>query len=91
MYPDLLIIRQEADRLMVDIIDPHDHTAGDAADKARGLAAYAQLHGYLVGRIDLVAKIGGKLRRLHLKDEPTRAKVAGATTPKALELLYPND
>jgi type III restriction enzyme len=91
MYPDILIVRREDDRLVVDIIDPHDHTAGDAADKARGLAEYAKLHGYLVGRIDLVAKIGGKLRRLHLKDASTRAKVAAVTTPKALELLYPND
>jgi type III restriction enzyme len=91
MYPDLLIVRREGDKLVVDIIDPHDHTAGDAADKARGMAQYAQLHGYLVGRIDLVAKIGGKLRRLDLKDDLTRAKVAGVTTPRALELLYPND
>jgi type III restriction enzyme len=91
MYPDFLIVREEDGKLVVDIIDPHDPTKGDAADKARGLAEYALRHGHLVGRIDLVAKLDGKLRRLHLKDEPTRKKVAGATTPKALELLYPTD
>jgi hypothetical protein len=89
MYPDFLFVREVGGKLVVDIIDPHDPTAADAADKARGLARYSQLHGHLVGRIELVAKLDGKLRRLDLKDEATRKKVAGATTPKALELLYP--
>jgi type III restriction enzyme len=91
MYPDFLLVREVGGKLLVDIIDPHDPTAADAADKARGLAEYALRHGHLVGRIELVAKLGGKLRRLDLKDEPTRKKVAGATTPKALELLYPSE
>lgn len=88
MYPDFLFVRDDGSKLVVDIVDPHDPTADDAADKARGLAEYAQLHGHLLGRIDLVAKVDGKLRRLHLKDESTRKQVAQVKLPAALPPLY---
>jgi type III restriction enzyme len=89
LYPDFLFVRQEGDRLLVDIIDPHDPGLEDAARKAAGLARYAQRHGHLVGRIDLVARIDGRLSRIHLKDDTSREAVAAAMTPNALRLLFP--
>jgi type III restriction enzyme len=89
MYPDILLVRQVETKLVIDIIDPHDPTKADAAAKGQGLAEYSKLHGHMVGRINLVAELEGRLRRLDLKDEPTRKKVAGARSPNALELLYP--
>lgn len=88
-FPDFLVVRTvEEGRLVVDILDPHDHTRADAAKKAQGLAEYAQAHGHLLGHIDLLAKIGNSLRRLHLENEQTRQAVAQADTLDALRLLY---
>ena len=87
LYPDFLFVRQDGDRLLMDIIDPHDPGLEDAARKAAGLASYAQRHGHLVGRIDLVARIDGHLSRIHLKDDTSREAVAAAMTPNALRLL----
>jgi hypothetical protein len=55
------------------------------------MAQYATLHGHELGSIDMAARLDGKLRRLHLKDAETRAKVAAAASPNALTLLYPTD
>lgn len=88
-FPDFLVVREvEEGRLVVDILDPHDHTRADAAKKAQGLAEYAQAHGHLLGHIDLLAKIGNSLRRLHLENEQIRKAVAQADTLDALRLLY---
>jgi type III restriction enzyme len=88
-FPDFLVVREvEEGRLVVDILDPHDHTRADSAKKAQGLAEYAQAHGHLLGHVDLLAKIGNNLRRLHLENEQTRQAVAAADTLDALRLLY---
>jgi hypothetical protein len=52
---------------------------------------YATRHGHQVGRVEVVARIGGKLRRLELADEAAWTKVAAADTPNALEQQYPAD
>ena len=62
----------------MDIIDPQDPGLDDAARKAAGLARYAQRHGHLVGRIDLVARIDGHLSRIHLKDNTSRETDQGS-------------
>jgi type III restriction enzyme len=89
-YPDFLVVRQTGERLVVDILDPHDHTRPDAPKKAQGLAAYARDHGLGLGHIDLIAKIGGHLRRLHLEDEKTRKAIGAADSSDALLALYQN-
>ncbi len=87
-YPDFLVVRSVGGQLRVDILDPHDHTRPDAPRKAQGLAVYAREHGLALGHIDLMAKIGGRMRVLHLEDEKTRKAVEGAATNDALRLLY---
>ncbi len=87
-FPDFLVVRKVGENLVVDILDPHDHTRADASKKAQGLAAYARDHGMGLGHIDLIAKIGGRMRVLHLEDEATRKKVEAAATNEALLALY---
>lgn len=42
----------------------------------------------MLGHVDLIAKVGGHLRRLHLEDEKTRKAVAAADSNDALLALY---
>ena len=44
-YPDFLFVRRDEDRLVVDVLDPHDHTRNEAVDKAKGLSTFAREHG----------------------------------------------
>lgn len=90
-YPDFLVLRRENGHLLVDILDPHDNTLEDAWQKAVALARYAQNHGGSdspFGRIEIMAEIGGKLKRLDLQDGATRSKVSQITTNDGLRVLY---
>ncbi len=51
MYPDFLVVRQQAGTRVVDILEPHDPSREDAWHKAIGLARYAAKHGDGLGRI----------------------------------------
>jgi len=88
LFPDFLFVRKEAERLLVDILDPHNPDLGDAPAKAHGLAKFALAHGAAFGRIELIAEVGGILRRLDLKDERVRKGVLAATTPAHLRALF---
>jgi hypothetical protein len=72
----------------VNIIDPHDHTKPDALGKAKGLSTYAHQHGDQFGHIDLVAKIDGRYRHLHLEKAAIRKQVDGLETLNELRGLY---
>jgi hypothetical protein len=74
-FPDFLVVRQDGDGAKVDIFDPHDHDRSDAVAKAKGLSAYAARHADVVGHVDLIAKVGDRLRRLHLERGAIRAEV----------------
>jgi len=88
-YPDFLFVRQDGDRLVVDVVDPHDPGKPDATGKAKGLAIYARDHGHLLGHIDLVAKLDGRYYRLHLEREAIRKQVdLLGDSPNELRSLY---
>ena len=89
-YPDFLFVRRKGDSLVCDIIDPHLHTLDDAVDKAKGLARFAERHGYTspFGRIELLAEVDGQRRRLDLQDDKTREAVKKINSRDALMLLY---
>lgn len=74
-FPDFLVVRQDGEGAKVDIFDPHDHDRSDAVAKAKGLSAYAARHADVVGHVDLIAKVGDRLRRLHLEQGAIRAEV----------------
>jgi type III restriction enzyme len=87
-FPDFLVAREDGQRVIVDIIDPHDHTKPDALGKAKGLSDYAGKHADLLGHIDLVANIGNRYRRLHLDQLAIRNKVDALQTLSELRGLY---
>lgn len=74
-FPDFLLVRKDHDRLVVDILDPHDYTKPDAVSKAKGLSDYARRHAERLGHVDLIAKFGGTYRRLHLDREAMRKQI----------------
>jgi type III restriction enzyme len=87
-FPDFLLVREDGERLIVDIIDPHDHTKPDAVGKAKGLSDYAGKHADLLGHIDLIAKIDNRYRRLHLDQLAIRNEVDALQTLSELRGLY---
>jgi type III restriction enzyme len=87
-YPDFVVIRRSAEHLVVDVLDPHDHTRDDAPGNARGLATYARDHGAILGHIDLLAKVDGRMRTLHLESEVVRRAVDAVTDNTGLVALY---
>lgn len=88
MYPDLLVFRREGGKVKVDILDPHDESRGDAAEKAGGLADFARKHGAAFGRIELIRIEKGQIQRLRLHQESVRDKVLKVTDLKHLAELY---
>jgi len=88
LFPDFLFVRKVGEQLVVDLLDPHDPDLADAPAKAHGLAKFAQQHDYAFGRIDLIAEVGGALRRLDLKDETMRQRVFEAASPAHLKALF---
>ena len=80
MYPDLIVFRRSEAGLVVDILDPH-WLKDDAAAKVKGLAAYAEEHaGAPLGRVEAIAVIDKRIRRLDLSDEQNRSAVRACDT-----------
>jgi type III restriction enzyme len=89
LYPDLLIFRQVNDKIVVDILDPHDSGLRDAVDKAVGLARFAEKHGDSFGRIELiVVDRSGAIKRLDVNREAIRDKVKTVTSATHLDALF---
>ena len=88
MYPDFVFLRRVGNKIVVDILDPHDPTRADAVPKAKGLARYAEKHGARFGRVQVQAKIGDQLRSLELTDPKVRKAVNVLDSSEALVHLY---
>jgi type III restriction enzyme len=89
MFPDLLVFRaKEGGGLAVDILDPHTHSLSDAADKARGLAEYADKHFNLFGRIELIRQVAGKLQRVDLRRTGIRDDMKAVSGKDHLDALF---
>ena len=88
MYPDFLVVRREGEELVVDLLDPHRYGLPDSVDKAKALATYAENHGALFGRVQLIDDIDGTLRRLDLLDQSVREAVRDAVNSDQLRKVY---
>ncbi len=88
MYPDLLVFHREGKKIRVSILDPHDESRADAAEKAVGLADFARKHGSTFGRIELIRVAQGRIERLQLHHEVVRDKVLRVTELNHLSALY---
>jgi type III restriction enzyme len=88
MYPDLLVFRREGRKIKIDVLDPHDDSRADAAEKAAGLADFARKHGSVFGRIELIRIVNGRIQRLRLHQESIRDKVLKVRDLNHLAALY---
>lgn len=83
--PDFLIFSRKADgSIVADLVDPHGTQFSDAIAKLRGLAWYVELYPEAVRRVDAVAKVGGILRVLDIKDAKVRLAIASSDDAKRL-------
>lgn len=88
LYPDLLFFRKTKGGVVVDLLDPHLTALDDAAPKAQGLARYADEHGALFGRIELIQVKDKQVQRLNLTKPEVRDKVKAVNTTDHLRHLY---
>ena len=90
VYPDFIVFRKVKGKVVADILDPHSSSYSDAIPKAKGLAKYAEIHGEQFGRIELIHKVNGHLKRIDLKDKTIREKVLKVTDRPDLDKLFDN-
>jgi type III restriction enzyme len=93
MFPDMVIVRQIENELSVDILEPHDPSLGDNFEKAVGLARFAERHGALFGRIQLIRKqaspaVGEHFARLEINQAATIKKLLPITSNPQLNDLF---
>jgi len=88
MYPDFIIFRNVKGKIVVDILDPHSSGFSDAVFKAKGLALYAETDGQRFGRIQLINKINGRLRRIDMNNEKIRTRMSKLVDTSQLDKLY---
>lgn len=96
MFPDLLIVRQDAKGFMFDILEPHDPSRDDNWTKAVGLAEFAEKHWDLFGRIQLIRKAKGPdgkehYFRLDVSEIAIRKKVLGIKSNEELDRVFDED
>jgi type III restriction enzyme len=87
-YPDFLVLRKVDEKIIVDILEPHDITRANSDDIAKGLAKFAQKHGDFFGRIELIIFVGGRIKRLNMMDETTNEKIRKISSLQELNNLF---
>ncbi|MBA3040881.1 MAG: type III deoxyribonuclease [Rhizobiaceae bacterium] len=93
MFPDLVIFRQGLKGLLADVLEPHDPSLADNVEKAVGLAYFAESHGHLFGRIQLIRKLsspsgGEKYVRLEINSTSMQQELKRSTTNPQLDALF---
>jgi type III restriction enzyme len=92
MFPDLIVVRKADKGLAIDILEPHRPDLDDNFEKAKGLARFAQEHGALFGRIQLIRKVaspgGEHFARLEINEAATIRKLLPITSNKQLDQLF---
>lgn len=96
MFPDLVIIRADAQGYVFDILEPHDQSRKDNYPKAVGLAKFAEKHWDIYGRIQLIRQQRGPdgrnhFYRLDMSQTAVRNKVRGITSNEELDRIFESD
>lgn len=95
MFPDLVVVRKIGIELTIDILEPHDPSLGDNFEKAVGLARFAEKHGALFGRIQLIRKQASARSehfvRLEINRVVTIKKLLLITSNPQLDALFDSD
>lgn len=94
MFPDLVVVRQVGAECVIDILEPHDPSLADNFEKAVGLARFAEKHGSLFGRIQLIRKqssaAGERFVRLEINQTAAIKKLLLITSNPQLDELFSN-
>jgi len=92
MFPDLVIVRQVEGGYGIDILEPHRPDLDDNFEKAVGLARFAERHGALFGRIQLIRKQstagGERYVRLEINHTPTIKRLLLITSNPQLDAVF---
>jgi type III restriction enzyme len=92
MFPDLVIVRQVEGGYAIDILEPHRPDLDDNFEKAVGLARFAERHGALFGRIQLIRKQstagGERYVRLEINHTPTIKRLLVITSNPQLDAVF---
>lgn len=93
MYPDMMIVRQDAHGYIFDILEPHDSSRADNYPKAKGLAEFAQAHSNVYGRIQLIRKLTGAdgtshFYRLDLTHITVQRRVIAINSNEELDIIF---
>ena len=92
MFPDLVVVRKEGIKLVIDILEPHRPDLDDNFEKARGLAQFAHQYGGMFGRIQLIRKVttagGEHFARLDINKAPVTKKLLLITSNPDLDALF---
>lgn len=92
MFPDLVMVRKVGGDFVIDVLEPHDPSLSDNFEKAVGLAKFAEKHGALFGRIQLIRKqssAGGEhFVRLEINQAATIKKLLLITSNPQLDELF---
>lgn len=92
MFPDLVIVRQVGSGHAIDILEPHRPDLDDNFEKAVGLAKFADQHGALFGRIQLIRKQstagGERYVRLEINHTATIKRLLLITSNPQLDAVF---
>ena len=95
MFPDLVVVRKVGSEFAIDILEPHDPSLGDNFEKAVGLARFAEKHGAMFGRIQLIRKQSSASSehyvRLEINRTVTIRKLLLITSNPQLDALFDSD
>ncbi len=91
-HPDLLLVRRNRDRLVVDVVEPHRTNQDDTYAKAKGLAKYAEAYGRDFGQLMMV-KIEGSgdnalLFGFDVNERETRKKALALRSNEDVQGLF---
>lgn len=96
MFPDLLVVRSDAQGYIFDILEPHDPSRKDNYPKAVGLAKFAEKHWDKFGRIQLIRLKKGvdgreHFYRLDMGKTTVLNKVRGIISNEELDKIFDTD
>ena len=96
MFPDLIVVRKVGDEYIFDILEPHNPSLGDNFEKAVGFAKFAEQHGALFGRIEMIRAATGAAGKgafvgLDFNKTTVRKKVLLITSNPQLDALFDSD
>lgn len=90
MYPDFILLRKTGDKVVADILDPHDPSRSDCAPKWVGLAEYATEHKDDLGQVLAIIRSSQdeEMWSLDLRSADVRDALAAATTEQDIRKVF---